>query len=74
LKVFHRNFNLQPVLDLFGVIESNYRLLNLYDCTLALFELFIDGIRRNLFESAKKDLELALDFILTMDIRSQSES
>lgn len=73
LIVFHRNFNLQPILNLFSVIESNYRLTNLYDSTLALFELFIDGIRRNLFDSAEKDLSLALDFILTIDIRSQRE-
>ena len=49
LVVFHRNFNMQPILSLFGVMESNYRLTNLYDSTLALFELFVDGIRRNLF-------------------------
>jgi hypothetical protein len=46
LVIYHRNFKLAPILDLFKLVSGNNRLLNLYDSTLGLFELCIDGIRR----------------------------
>lgn len=49
LVIYHRNFKLVPIMNLFKLVSSNIRLLNLYDATLGLFELCIDGIRRNLF-------------------------
>lgn len=73
LKIFHRNFDLNPILNLCKLVEYNYRLQNLYDPTLALVELFINGIRRDLFENSERDLQRALDFILTLDIQSKPD-
>jgi hypothetical protein len=46
LVIYHRNLQIAPILDLFKLVSGNNRLLNLYDSTLGLFELCIDGIRR----------------------------
>ena len=60
------------ILSLFRLIEQNYRFLNLYDTTLALFELFISGITRSdvdsLSEEDGQEMSMIFEFLLSRDI------
>ena len=60
------------ILSLFRLIEQNYRFLNLYDTTLALFELFISGITRSdvdsLSEEDGQEMSMIFEFLLSRDL------
>lgn len=72
LDVFRERIGLSAILDLFRLIEQNYRFLNLYDNTLTLFELFISGISQsdigNFPEDEKRELGMIFEFLLSRDI------
>ena len=44
--------------------EANLRLQGIYDPLLQLFELFIDAIKRDLYEGSHLDLQEAFEFLL----------
>jgi hypothetical protein len=73
LTIYHRKFKLAPILTLFKIVSSNIRLINLYDATLGLFELCIDGIRRELFPEPITDLQYILDFVFTLDLQNPTQ-
>lgn len=72
LRVFRENIGFRAILELFRLIEQNYRFLGLYDITLALFELFISGISRNdiqsFSEEDKNELGMIFEFLLSRDV------
>ena len=72
LKVFREKIRFSAILELFRLVEQNYRFLGLYDITLALFELFISGVSRSdlqsFSEDDKKELGMIFEFLLSRDI------
>ena len=72
LKVFREKIRFSAILELFRLVEQNYRFLGLYDITLALFELFISGVSRSdlqsFSEEDKKELGMIFEFLLSRDI------
>lgn len=72
LKVFREKIGFSAILELFRLVEQNYRFLGLYDITLALFELFISGVSRSdlqsFSEEDKKELGMIFEFLLSRDI------
>ena len=72
LKVFREKIGFSAILELFRLVEQNYRFLGLYDITLALFELFISGVSRSdlqsFSEDDKKELGMIFEFLLSRDI------
>lgn len=59
---------------MFDLVDKSPRLTGLYDVTLALFEIYIDGIRRDLFTNGHEDLKAAFAFLLTRDRLAKKRS
>ena len=64
LRIFHQTFGVEPILRIMTLIRDSSRKQPLYDRTLRLYELFIDGVRLGHLPNGV--LQTILDFLLGM--------